>query len=135
LVINGSKTAVMDVIGFLCVSLGSNTVQLHDSLGSRWVFSEDGSTSHNGHSALGVYYGRAVICCAFVCGQKDSMQRVLIKKYFLFTVGSVCRVKLFTTGSTNFLKDVRKSQMVPDQVRKWLRQQSKDFYAGGFEAC
>jgi hypothetical protein len=25
----------MDVIGFLCVSLGSNTVQLIDSLGSR----------------------------------------------------------------------------------------------------
>jgi hypothetical protein len=25
----------MDVIGFLCVSLGSSTVQLHDSLGSR----------------------------------------------------------------------------------------------------
>jgi hypothetical protein len=25
----------MDVIGLLCVSLGSSTVQLHDSLGSR----------------------------------------------------------------------------------------------------
>jgi hypothetical protein len=25
----------MDVIGFLCVSLGSSTVQLHDSLGNR----------------------------------------------------------------------------------------------------
>jgi hypothetical protein len=29
---NGSKTAVMDVIGFLCVSLGSSTVPLHYSL-------------------------------------------------------------------------------------------------------
>jgi hypothetical protein len=27
--------AVMDIIGFLCVSLGSSTVQFHDSLGSR----------------------------------------------------------------------------------------------------
>jgi hypothetical protein len=27
-------------------------------------------------------------------GQKDSMQRVFIKKCFLFTVGSVCRVKV-----------------------------------------
>jgi hypothetical protein len=26
-----SKTAVMDVIGFLCVSLGSSTAQLHES--------------------------------------------------------------------------------------------------------
>jgi hypothetical protein len=34
-VTNGSKTAVMHVIGFLCASLGSSTVQLHDSLGSR----------------------------------------------------------------------------------------------------
>jgi hypothetical protein len=34
-VTNGSKTAVRDVIGFLCVSLGSSTVLLHDSLGSR----------------------------------------------------------------------------------------------------
>jgi hypothetical protein len=26
----------------------------------------------------------------------------------------------------------RKSQMMPDQVQKWLRQQSKYFYAAGF---
>jgi hypothetical protein len=32
---NVSRIAVMDVISFLCVSLGSSTVQLHDSLGSR----------------------------------------------------------------------------------------------------
>jgi hypothetical protein len=24
--------------------------------------------------------------------------------------------------------------MMPDQVRKWLRQQSKDFYVAGFDA-
>jgi hypothetical protein len=24
--------------------------------------------------------------------------------------------------------------MMPDQVRKWLRQQTKDFYAAGFDA-
>jgi hypothetical protein len=42
---NGSKTAVMDVIIFLCVSLGSSTVQFHDSLGSRraCAFSEASS--------------------------------------------------------------------------------------------
>jgi hypothetical protein len=31
-------------------------------------------------------------------------------------------------------KDVRKSQMMADHVRKWLRQQSKDFHAAGFDA-
>jgi hypothetical protein len=35
------------------------------------------------------------------CDQKDSMQRIFIKKYSVFTVGSVCRVKGFTTGSRN----------------------------------
>jgi hypothetical protein len=30
-------------------------------------------------------------------------------------VGSVCRLKRFTTGSRNFLKDVRKSHMMPEQ--------------------
>jgi hypothetical protein len=62
------------------------------------------------------------------------MQRIFIKKYFLFTVGSVFRLKLFTTGSRNSLKDVRKSQMMPDQARKWLRRGLKDFYAAGFDA-
>jgi hypothetical protein len=52
----------------------------------------------------------------------------------MFTVGSVCRVKLFTAGCRNSLKDVRKSQMMRDQVRKWLRQQSKDFHAAGLDA-
>jgi hypothetical protein len=38
-----------------------------------------------------------VLLCVF-CGQKDSVQRMFIKKCFLFTVGSVCRVKRFITG-------------------------------------
>jgi hypothetical protein len=49
-------------------------------------------------------------------------------------VGSVCRVKRFTAGSRNSLKDVRKSQDDEMEVRKWLRQQSKDFCAAGFDA-
>jgi hypothetical protein len=36
----------------------------------------------------------------------------------------VFRVKQFTTGSRNSLKDVPKSQMMSDLVRKWPRQQS-----------
>jgi hypothetical protein len=62
------------------------------------------------------------------------MQRMFIKKFFLFTVGSVCRIKRYTTGSINPLKDVRKSQIVSDQVRKWLRQQSKYSCAADFDA-
>jgi hypothetical protein len=81
-----------------------------------------------------VCYRTAAFCCAsfFFCGQKDPVQRIFIKKCFLFTMGSVCSVGRFTTGSRSSLKDVRKSQTMPDQVRKWLRQQSKRLLCRGF---
>jgi hypothetical protein len=59
---------------------------------------------------------------------------MFIKKYFLFTVGSVCRVKRFTVGWRNSLKDVRKVAGDEMEVRKWMRQQSKDFYASAFDS-
>jgi hypothetical protein len=54
-------------------------------------------------------------------------------------VRSVCRVKQCITGSINLLKDAPKLLMNTDQavlsrlceVRIWLRQQPKDFYAAG----
>jgi hypothetical protein len=58
----------MHVIGFLCVSLGSSTVQLHDSLGSRRAFecSEAGFSSQNGDCVWRVYYRTAAFCCTFL---------------------------------------------------------------------
>jgi hypothetical protein len=53
---------------------------------------------------------------------KDSMQRMFMKKCFLFTVGSVCRVKRFSLSGKRFADD----EEVKTEVRKWLRQQSKD---------
>jgi hypothetical protein len=38
-------------------------------------------------------------------GQEDSMQRIFIKKCFLLTVGSVCRVKRFYLGGKRFADD------------------------------
>jgi hypothetical protein len=38
---------------------------------------------------------RSLLC---FCGQKDSVQTILIKKCFLFTMGSVYRVKRSATG-------------------------------------
>jgi hypothetical protein len=72
-------------------------------------------------------------CVVRFCGQNDSLKRIFIKK-FLFMAGSVCRVKRFTTGPRNSLKGLGKSQMMPDHVRKWLKRQSKDFYAAGYDA-
>jgi hypothetical protein len=58
------------------------------------------------------------------------MQRVIIKKCFFFTAESVCRVKRFTTASRNSFKDVRISQVMPDQVAllrmRKKQQQSKN---------
>jgi hypothetical protein len=44
---------------------------------------------------------------------KDSVQRIFVKECFLFMVGSICRVKRFTTGSKHSLKDVKNSQVMP----------------------
>jgi hypothetical protein len=63
------------------------------------------------------------------------MHGIFIKKCFLFTAESVCRVKRFTAELRNSLK--KKRSKVADgetEVRKWLRQQSKYFYAAGFDA-
>jgi hypothetical protein len=67
-------------------------------------------------------------CCAFLCGQKDSVQRILIKKCFIFMVGSVCHVKRCTTWSRNcHFSDKRfaEDKEVETEVRKWPSQQSK----------
>jgi hypothetical protein len=52
----------------------------------------------------------------------------------MFTVGSVCLVKQFAVRYRNSHKDIQDSQMMLDQMRKWLRQQSKDLYSAGFDA-
>jgi hypothetical protein len=65
----------------------------------------------------------------FFAGKWDLMQRIFIKKLFLFTVRSVCRVKRFHLHGKRFA-----DEEVETEVRKSLRQQSKDFYAAGFDA-
>jgi hypothetical protein len=66
--------------------------------------------------------------CLFV--QKDSVQRIFTKKCFLFMLRKVFRVKRFHLGGKRFVVD----EDVETEVRKWLRHQSKDFYAAGFDA-
>jgi hypothetical protein len=63
------------------------------------------------------------------CGQKDSMQKIFVKKWFLVILGSVCRVKRFHLGGKTFVDD----EEVEKEVRKWLRQQ-QGFYAASFDA-
>jgi hypothetical protein len=58
---------------------------------------------------------------------------MFIKKYFLFTVGRVCPSVRSTKDHLggNLFAD---NEEVETEVWKWLRQQSKDFYAVGFDA-
>jgi hypothetical protein len=45
-------------------------------------------------------------------------------------VGRVCHVKRFSLGGKYFLDE----EEVETDMRKWLRQQSNDSYAAGFDA-
>jgi hypothetical protein len=51
------------------------------------------------------------------CGQNDMMQRICMKKCFLFMVGSVCRLKRFSLVGRCFADD----EEVEMEVQKWLR--------------
>jgi hypothetical protein len=42
-------------------------------------------------------------CVVRFCGQKNSMQRIFIRKCFLFNMGGVCRVQRVTAGWQTFL--------------------------------
>jgi hypothetical protein len=88
----------MDVIGFPCVSLGSSTVQVADAHGHVQRLVPVVKMATVLESVLPKSSG---LLCVF-CGQKDTMQRPFIKKCFLFTVGSVCRVNRFKTGWQTF---------------------------------
>jgi hypothetical protein len=60
---------------------------------------------------------------------------IFMKKCFLFMLGSVCSIKRFITGAAkNHLGGKRfgDNEEVETEVCKWLRQQSKDFCAVGF---
>jgi head-tail adaptor len=48
----------------------------------------------------------------------------------MFAMGSVSRVKWFSSGGKRFADD----EEVETEVRKWLRQQPNDYYAGVVDA-
>jgi hypothetical protein len=68
------------------------------------------------------------VCVCFLWAKGPNA--IFIKKCFLFTVGSVCRVRRFSLGGKRFADD----EEVKTEVRKCLRQQSYDFYATRFDA-
>jgi hypothetical protein len=106
----------MDVIGFLCVSLGSSTVQLHDSQGDRWacVYSEVGFSSQNGDRALEVYYRRAAFSYEFFLWAKGLNAKNIHKEMIPVYVGKClsCKaihnwVEKFSQGHSKVGDDAR----------------------------
>jgi hypothetical protein len=104
----------MDVIGSLCVSLGNSTVYVADAHAhvQRLVSVVKMATVLQEYT---IEEQRSVVS---FCGQKKSMRRTFINMCSLITVGSICRVEWFTTGSRNSLKDVRKQQIVLLRLRQ-----------------
>jgi hypothetical protein len=68
----------------------------------------------------------------FFCGQRTQAKDTH-KEMFPVYGGKCLSSKAVHNWKGNLLKDDRKSQMMPDQVRNWLRQQPEDFYAAGFD--
>jgi hypothetical protein len=114
----------MDVICFLCVSLGSTTVQLHDRLDTRRACecSKAGFSSQNGNHARGMYYRRAEFCCPFLWG-KGLTAKDINTEVFLVYGGKCLSRKAVHNRVTNV-----------SVMKKWLRQQSKCFYGAVFDA-
>jgi hypothetical protein len=73
------------------------------------------SSNQNSDIALALYYRRAAFCFGFLWAE-GLRAKDIHKEWLLFTVGSVSRLKRFKTGSSNSLKDVRKSQTMPYQI-------------------
>jgi transposase len=127
---NGSKTAVMNVIGFLCASLGKSTVQLHDSLGSRHACacSEAVFNSQNGNSAWGMYYWTAAFCHVFLWAKglnaKDihkEMFPVNSRKCFSYK-GVHKWVEKFSQGPSKVTYDARPSRPIQTVTEATVQQ-------------
>jgi transposase len=110
----------MDVICFLCVSLGSSTVQLHDILGSRraCVCSEAGFSSQNRDRAWGVYYRRAAFCCAFPWAKELNSEDTHKQRFPVYCGKCLSRksvhnrVKKFSQGRSKVAYDARPGRPV-----------------------
>jgi hypothetical protein len=86
-----------------------------------WACSEAGFSSQNDDCALGVYYRRAPFCCALFVHTGTQWEGY-----------SQSNAPCSQLGREILSKTFRKSQMMADQVRKWLRQQLKRLLCYGF---
>jgi hypothetical protein len=111
----------MDVRGFLCVSLGSRRA---------CEYSEAGFSSQNGDPAWGLYYRRAAFSCAFLWANGFNAEDTHKEPFSVYGGKYLSRKAIH-----NWVANV--SLMTNNLKRRWgsgWEQQSKDFYAAGFDA-
>jgi hypothetical protein len=116
----------MYIIGFLHVSLGSSTVQLHDSPVSRCacVCSEAGFSSQNGDRAW-VYCWRAVFCCVFLWAKWLCAKDIHKEMFPVYVVKCLSRKVVHScVVDVSLMTNMRRSG--------WDNSQ-KDLYATGFD--
>jgi hypothetical protein len=71
----------------------------------------------------------SILLCIF-CWQKISMQRICMKKCFLFKVESVCCIELFKTGCRRFADGKKRLKR---RCRSGRDNSQCDFYAACFD--
>jgi hypothetical protein len=76
-----------------------------------------------------VYYRRAEFCCAFSWAKRLNTKDIHEEMFAVYIWKCFCPVKRFSLNGKRFADD----EEVETEVRKWLRQQSQDFYAAGFD--
>jgi hypothetical protein len=133
-VTNGSKSAVMDAIHFLCVSPCSSTVQLHDSLGSRRAYacSEAGFSSQNGDRAWGVYYRRTSCRCAFFVGKRTQCKDIHKEMFWVYCENCLsCKavhnyINKFSQGRSTVADDARPDDRVEIAIETTVLQRVEE---------
>jgi hypothetical protein len=118
---NGSKKAVMDVISIFYVSLGSSTVQIHDSLGNRQYAHVQRLVSVVKMATVLEEYTteeqHSVVRFMWV---KELGAKVIHKEMFPVYSGTCLSRKTIHNWVADVFAD---SEEVETEVRKWLRQQ------------
>jgi hypothetical protein len=125
----------MAVINFLLELVGSSTVQLHDSPGSRCACacSEAGFSSQNGDCVGGASYRRTAFCCA-ILWTKGLKAKDIHKEIFPVYSGKCLSCKAVHNWVEKHGKPFPDDEEFETELWKWLTQQSEDLYAAGLDA-
>jgi hypothetical protein len=124
----------MDIIGFICVSLVSSTIQLHDSLGSRHACACSGAgfCSKNGDCAeeCTTEEQRSVVRCL---GGREGLNAKDINRGIFTLCGEKClSLKAVHNWVERSGKCFADNEEVETEARKWLRTTVNKILCSGF---